>query len=310
MQLITNQLGLRPLPHCAVALGSFDGLHRGHIALIEQMKNAARKRGLASCVYTFDRHPSYLKSNSPVALLTPLPLKLQLLEEMGIEYVYIEHVTPAYFDLKPEDFVQKILWQTCRASFVTVGFNYRFGKNKSGTPERLQELCRQYDMGCYIQTPVLYGGIPVSSTRVRSLVTQGDLPAANLLLGHPFAVCGLIAHGHQRGRTLLGFPTANLYPAPTLQLPPNGVYRTLAKIDGVSYPSVTNVGMVPTFGEKRLSIETHLLSFDGDLYGRQMKVEFLQNIRFEQKFDGADALRRQIEQDKQTALSLFGKENL
>ncbi len=310
MQLITNQLGSRPLPPSSVALGSFDGLHRGHLALIEQMKTAAHSRGLASCVYTFDRHPSFLKSSVPVALLTPLPLKLRLLKEMGIDYVYIEHVTPAYFDLQPEDFVQKILWQSCHAAFVTVGFNYRFGKNRSGTPDCLQKLCRQYAIDCYIQTPVLYDGIPVSSTRVRSLVAQGDLPGANQLLGRPFAVCGLIAHGHQRGRTLLGFPTANLYPSPALQLPPNGVYCTMAEIDGVSYPSVTNVGMVPTFGEKRLSIETHLLSFDGDLYGRQMKVEFLQNIRFEQKFDGADALRRQIEHDKQTALSLFRKENL
>lgn len=308
MQLITNQFVPQPLPPTAVALGSFDGLHRGHMALLEGLKAAANQRGIATCVYTFDRHPSYFKSTSPVPLLTPLRLKLDLLEQAGIDYCYVEHVTADYFNLSPEMFVKQILQQKCNATFVAAGYNYRFGKGRSGTPELLQTLCRDLNLGCLIQSPVLEDGTPVSSTRIRALIASGNLPTAAQLLGRNYEICGLVAHGHQRGRKMLGFPTANLYPSPTLLLPPNGVYLTYAIIDGIRYPSVTNVGRVPTFGGQRISVETHLLDFDGDLYGRQMKVEMIQNTRFEQKFDGADALRRQIQSDTQTARELFGKE--
>lgn len=308
MQLITNKFSPSPLPPTAVALGSFDGLHRGHMALLEGLKQAANQRGIATCVYTFDRHPSCFKSNSPVPLLTPLPLKLDLLEQAGIDYCFVEHVSADYFDLSPNTFVHQILRDKCNAAFVAAGFNYRFGKGRSGTPELLQTLCQDAGLDCFIQPPILEDGGAISSTRVRTLVAEGNLPAAANLLGRHFEICGLVAHGYQRGRALLGFPTANLYPSPALQLPPNGVYFTYATIDGIRYPSVTNVGRVPTFGGKQVSVEAHLLDFDGDLYGRQMKVELVQNIRFEQKFDSADALRRQIQSDIQTTRTLLRKE--
>lgn len=310
MQLITNKFSPVPLPPTAVALGSFDGLHRGHMALLEGLKHAAKQRGIATCVYTFDKHPSCFKSDSPVPLLTPLPLKLDLLEQAGIDYCFVEHVSADYFNLSPNTFVQQILRDKCGAEFAAAGFNYRFGKGRSGTPELLQSLCRDVGIDCFIQPPILENGGAISSTRVRTLVAEGNLLAATNLLGRHFEIYGLVAHGYQRGRALLGFPTANLYPSPTLQLPPNGVYFTYATIDGVRYPSVTNVGRVPTFGGKQVSVEAHLLDFDGDLYGRQMKVELVQNIRFEQKFDSADALRCQIQSDIQATRKLLRKESL
>lgn len=310
MQLITNQFAPHSLPPVAVALGTFDGLHRGHMALLEGLKQAAFQRGIATCVYTFDKHPSCFKSDFPAPLLTPLPLKLNLLSQAGIDYCFVEHVSADYFNLSPQDFVQQILHDKCGAAFVTAGFNYRFGKGRSGTPEQLQSLCRGLKLDCSIQEPVLENGGAISSTRVRALVAEGNLPAAAHLLGRYFEICGLVTHGHQRGRTLLGFPTANLYPPPALQLPPNGVYLTYAVIDGVRYPAVTNIGRVPTFGEQQVSVEAHLLDFDGNLYGKQMKVELVQSIRFEQKFDSVDALRRQISADTQAARALIGKEPL
>lgn len=308
MQLITNRLHTDMLPPTAVALGSFDGLHRGHIALLNETKRAAKQHGLATCVYTFDKHPSCFKSTSPVPLLTSLPHKISLLEQCGIDYCYVEHVSEDYFNLSPETFVCRILREHCNAAFIAAGYNYRFGKKRRGTPELLQTLCRSADMGCFIQSPVSVNGEPVSSTRIRRLLAEGNCAESAALLGRPYTIRGLVSHGHRRGGPILGFPTANLYPSSALLLPPNGVYISYAVLDGIRYPAVTNIGCVPTFDERRISVETHLLSFDSDLYGRQMNVELIKNIRFEQKFDGADALRRQIDADVQSAALYFGKE--
>ena len=277
-----------PEGELAAALGSFDGLHLGHRQVIGNTLSAP---GLRPAVITFQQNPSVSLQKKPVPLLTTNEQKLALLEEMGVEVVYLlpfEQIR----DMEPEDFVEA-LYRVCRVRALSCGFNFRFGKNGRGDAGLLKELCREKGMELSVTPPVSVAGETVSSTRIRACLEQGDVQQAGQLLGRPFGYDFEVTHGRQLGRTW-GTPTINQpFPAGYV-LPRFGVYASLVEVEGQKYYGVTNIGVKPTLGSDCALSETWIPEFSGDLYGKKVPVELLDFIRPERKFDRLDQLKNEI----------------
>lgn len=288
-----------------LALGNFDGLHRGHMKIIERVARGAAERNAMPVVMTFDPHPTrVVRPDKAPPLLMTTPQKVEALTRAGMGGVAIVRFTREMAAWAPETFVQRVLVEWLRVSEVWVGANFLFGHDRAGNFSLLRLLGARYGFRAEKIDPVRYKDFVVSSTRVRRLITEGRVDEAATLLGRHYFVDGLVVHGLQRGR-ILGFPTANVDTENEL-IPPHGVYATLVTLDGVVYPSVTNIGVRPTFHQpSAIVIETHLLDVDRDLYGQRLRVSFLQRIRDERTFDGVEALKGQIAADCQRARALF-----
>lgn len=293
-----------------VAVGNFDGLHRGHAKILDRVARQAGERGVTPLVLTFDPHPPRVvrPDKAPPLLMTP-PQKYEALHHAGAQGVAVVRFTHDLSQWSPEAFVERVLVDWLRASEVWVGGNFLFGRDRLGNFTLLRLLGQQHGFRAEKIDPVRYKDFVVSSTRVRRLVSEGRVDEAAALLGHHYEVRGTVVGGDRRGRTI-GFPTANLATDHEL-LPPDGVYATLALVDEVAHPAVTNVGVRPTLGEagQRL-VETHLLDFTGDLYGRPLRVAFVLRLRDERRFDGLEALRAQIAADVAEARALFRRISL
>lgn len=277
-----------PEGELAAALGSFDGLHLGHRQVIGNTLSAP---GLRPAVITFQQNPSVSLQKKPVPLLTTNEQKLALLEEMGVEVVYLLPFDRIR-DMEPEDFVEA-LYRVCRIRALSCGFNFRFGKNGRGDAGLLKELCREKGMELSVTPPVSIAGETVSSTRIRACLEQGDVQQAGQLLGRPFGYDFEVTHGRQLGRTW-GTPTINQpFPAGYV-LPRFGVYASLVEVEGQKYYGVTNIGVKPTVGSDCALSETWIPEFSGDLYGKKVPVELLDFIRPERKFDSLDQLKNEI----------------
>lgn len=277
-----------PEGELAAALGSFDGLHLGHRQVIGNTLSAP---GLRPAVITFQQNPSVSLQKKPVPLLTTNEQKLALLEEMGVEVVYLLPFDRIR-DMEPEDFVEA-LYRVCRVRALSCGFNFRFGKNGRGDAGLLKELCREKGISLSVTPPVSVAGETVSSTRIRACLEQGDVQQAGQLLGRPFGYDFEVTHGRQLGRTW-GTPTINQpFPAGYV-LPRFGVYASLVEVEGQKYYGVTNIGVKPTVGSDCALSETWIPEFSGDLYGKKVPVELLDFIRPERKFDSLDQLKNEI----------------
>lgn len=277
-----------PEGELAAALGSFDGLHLGHRQVIGNTLSAP---GLRPAVITFQQNPSVSLQKKPVPLLTTNEQKLALLEEMGVEVVYLLSFEQIR-DMEPEDFVEA-LYRICRVRALSCGFNFRFGKNGRGDAGLLKELCREKGISLSVTPPVSVAGETVSSTRIRACLEQGDVQQAGQLLGRPFGYDFEVTHGRQLGRTW-GTPTINQpFPAGYV-LPRFGVYASLVEVEGQKYYGVTNIGVKPTVGSDCALSETWIPEFSGDLYGKKVPVELLDFIRPERKFDSLDQLKNEI----------------
>lgn len=277
-----------PEGELAAALGSFDGLHLGHRQVIGNTLSAP---GLRPAVITFQQNPSVSLQKKPVPLLTTNEQKLALLEEMGVEVVYLLPFDRIR-DMEPEDFVEA-LYRVCRIRALSCGFNFRFGKNGRGDAGLLKELCREKGIELSVTPPVSVAGETVSSTRIRACLEQGDVQQAGQLLGRPFGYDFEVTHGRQLGRTW-GTPTINQpFPAGYV-LPRFGVYASLVEVEGQKYYGVTNIGVKPTVGSDCALSETWIPEFSGDLYGKKVPVELLDFIRPERKFDSLDQLKNEI----------------
>jgi len=295
------------LVHPVLALGNFDGLHRGHLKIIERVRRGAAEHGGTPMAMTFDPHPSrVVRPDKAPPLLMTKEQRLEAFERAGINAVAVVRFTPELSQWDPETFVRTVLVDWLRVSEVWVGANFLFGHDRSGNFSTLRTLGQRYGFRADKIDPVRYKEFVVSSTRVRRLVSEGRMDEAGALLGHQFYVDGRVVPGAHRGREL-GFPTANLETSNEL-LPPNGVYATMVTIDGIVHPSITNVGVRPTFGDTaRTVIEAYVLGYEGDLYGRQVRLGFVQRLRDERKFEDVDALRAQIEADRRRAERLFAQ---
>ena len=277
-----------PEGELAAALGSFDGLHLGHRQVIGNTLSAP---GLRPAVITFQQNPSVSLQKKPVPLLTTNEQKLALLEEMGVEVVYLLSFDRIR-DMEPEDFVEA-LYRVCRVRALSCGFNFRFGKNGRGDAGLLKELCREKGIELSVTPPVSVAGETVSSTRIRACLEQGDVQQAGQLLGRPFGYDFEVTHGRQLGRTW-GTPTINQPFPQGYVLPRFGVYASLVEVEGQKYHGVTNIGVKPTVGSDCALSETWIPEFSGDLYGKKVPVELLDFIRPERKFDSLDQLKNEI----------------
>jgi riboflavin kinase/FMN adenylyltransferase len=293
-----------------LALGNFDGLHRGHMKIIDRVRRRAGERGGTPAAMTFDPHPPrVLRPDKAPALLMTKAQKLEALGRAGMQGVAVVRFTHELSLWEPEPFVRTVLVEWLHVSEVWVGANFLFGHNRAGTFSVLRTLGARYGFRAEKIDPVRYKDFVVSSTRIRRLVAEGRVDEAAALLGHHYFVDGTVTRGAGRGRGI-GFPTANLCSENEL-VPPPGVYATLATIDGVVFPSVTNVGFRPTFGDvDRQTIETHIFDLDRDLYGERVRLSFVQRLRDERAFPDVDALVAQIQADCRSARRLFDRISL
>jgi riboflavin kinase/FMN adenylyltransferase len=292
------------LVHPVLALGNFDGLHRGHLKIIERVKRGAIEHGGTPMAMTFDPHPPrVVRPDKAPPLLMTKAQRLEALYRAGIMCVAVVRFTPGLSQWDPETFVRTVLAEWLRVSEVWVGANFLFGQGRSGNFSTLRTLGTRYGFRADKIDPVRYKDFVVSSTRIRRLIAEARVDEAGALLGHPYYVDGTIVEGRRRGREI-GFPTANVATENEL-VPPHGVYATTMTVDGAVHAGVTNIGLRPTFGETEPTIETHLLGYGGDLYGKRVRLGFVLRLRDERRFEDVDALRAQIDADQRRAERLF-----
>jgi riboflavin kinase/FMN adenylyltransferase len=292
-------------PQPVVALGNFDGLHRGHMKIIDRVRRRAGERGGTPAAMTLDPHPPrVLRPEKAPPLLMTTEQKLEALGRAGMQGIAVVRFTKELSAWDPETFVRAVLVEWLHVAEVWVGANFLFGHERAGTFSVLRGLGARYGFRAEKIDPVRYKDFVVSSTRVRRLLQEGRVDEAAALLGHHYFIDGVVARGAGRGRGL-GFPTANLE-SPNDLLPPAGVYATTLTVEGLVLPSITNVGLRPTFGDAdRVMVETHVFDFDRDLYGQTLRLSFVQRLRDERTFPDVDALRAQIEADARSARRLF-----
>jgi len=294
------------LVHPVLALGNFDGVHRGHRRILERVVRGAQERGGTPMAMTFDPHPPRIVRPDKAPPLLMTPQRLEALGAAGMRAVAVVRFTHDLSQWDAETFVSKVLVGWLRVSEVWVGANFLFGHDRTGTFSMLRQLGQRYGFRADKIDPVRFKDFVVSSTRIRRLVSEGRMDEAGALMGRPYFMDGTVVHGRAKGREI-GFPTANLSTANEL-LPPSGVYATTLQVDGVEWPSVTNIGVRPTFDVAGpVVIEAHVLGDPGDLYGKQVRLRFVQRIRDERKFPDVDALRAQIAADTRSAERLFAK---
>ena len=293
-----------------LALGNFDGLHRGHRKILDRLQRVAGERRASSVVMTFDPHPPrVVRPDKAPPLLMTKAQKLEALAQAGVDGAAIVRFTHELSQWEPETFVRTVLVEWLRVSEVWVGANFLFGRDRSGNFSLLRTLGARYGFKAEKIDPVRYKDFVVSSTRVRRLISEARVDEAAALLGHPYVIDGVVIRGAQRGR-IMGFPTANLCSENEL-LPPHGVYATNAILDGIVMPSVTNIGTRPTVDSSRqTSVETHIFDLDRDLYGATLRLAFVQRLRDERAFDSLDLLKSQIAADCARARVLFDRLSL
>ena len=290
-----------------IALGFFDGVHLGHAALLRRTVEEAARRGVTPAVFTFDRTPKEVLTGTPCPLINSPEDRKDLVRRLfGIREVLMVPFDHEMMTTPWDDFVTRILVGRYHAVHLVAGHDHHFGHKNQGSPELLMEKCRELGLGCDIIPKVEVGGITVSSTYIRRLVEMGQIERANRFLGHPHVLTGTVRHGRGLGSSRL-FPTANLIIPPHVLVPSHGVYVTRATLeDGTSYAAVTNVGTRPTVNSgSDITVEACLLDFEGDLYGKTLRVEFFQHLRDEIRFDSLDALKAQIAADADTTRAYF-----
>ncbi len=290
---------------CVLALGFFDGVHLGHAALLHRTVDRARELGIAPAVMTFDNHPATLLRGTPVELISSLEDRERLIRTLfGIRKVEVFH-----FDRDSMRTPWQAFLDQCRSLYravhFVVGYDFRFGWKGEGNPERLREYCRENGLGCDIIDPVMVDGVTVSSTHLRALLSRGDMSGAARFLGHPHVLTDTVRSGRHLGRRI-GAPTVNMRFAPGVLIPPHGVYAARFQLPEGVFPAVTNIGTRPTVDDSPVvTVESHILDYEGDLYGQKLTVEFIEFIRPERRFDTLEELSAQIAKDARRAREIL-----
>ena len=279
-----------------VTIGNFDGVHKGHQVLIEKTATYAKARGIKSAVFTFLNHPINYFVPEKVKNIFDEKEKERLIEGFGIDYLIDIPFDKAMTQISAEQFIVKILKDKIHAKKIVVGYDFTFARNKEGTVDVLREMGHEYGIEVEIVQPIKINGIRVSSTFIRELISEGRVDEIPQYLGTHYVIEGEIIHGKANGRKM-GYPTANISLKDQIINPKNGIYASRVIIDGKKYFGATNVGMNPTVNGKYLSIETNILDFDEDIYGKRVRIEFLEKIRDEKKFESLDELRKQLDLD-------------
>lgn len=287
-----------------IALGFFDGVHLGHQALLKVCCRLAREQNAEACAITFEQHPQALFRQQPPRLINEQESRIALMGRYGIKKVTAYPVTREVMSMSWKDFLDELLSKGA-VGFVC-GNDFRFGNRGEGDAEKLTAYCKERSLLCSIVEDQILDGIRVSSTHIRGLLETGRLEEANRFMGHPHILTGTVVSGRKLGRTV-GIPTANLrLPEDVVKLP-HGVYICNAVVDGAAYPAVTNIGTRPTVGGHHVTVEPWLLDFDGDLYGKQLVLEFYKFLRPEKKFDSLEALKEEIQKNAMETRKFFKK---
>ena len=306
MELVRGLYNLRPEHRgCAATIGSFDGVHLGHQSVLMQLAEQGSCRQLPVTLVTFEPQPrEYFMPDVAPARLTRFREKLEVLQHCGIDRVVCLRFDDRLAKLAPDDFIQRILLDGLDVKYLVVGDDFRYGKARSGNFKMLEQAGQRHGFPVVNMHTFCVDNARVSSTRIREALQQGDLSAAEALLGRPFWMSGRVAHGDKRGRTI-GFPTANIFLHRTA-VPVDGVFAVeMHGVDGQPLPGVANVGTRPTVGGTRSLLEVHLFDFDRDIYGCHVRVCFLKKLRPERRFDSFDKLKLQIQQDAGQARDFF-----
>lgn len=291
-----------------VTVGTFDGVHEGHRALMQTVVEKAKSRNARSVVVTFDPHPRVIISsnNNSIRLLTSLQERAEILESIGVDVLCVIPFTRDFSLLSSEEFVRDIIFEKIGISEFVIGYDHHFGKDRSGTINTLKHLCTELDFKVNVVSKREMGDLTISSTVIRKTIQEeGDMPQAAQLLGRPYMLNGLVIHGDERGREI-GFPTANLQAEhPDKIIPKNGIYAVKIRVDGQWYKGMMNIGVRPTFNGETKSLEVNIFDFDEMIYGKTVQIRFFDRIRDELKFDGIEKLKAQLILDKATTLKLI-----
>lgn len=300
MKIISGSREFRKLQikNCVVTLGNFDGVHRGHQKIIRKAIAHARAINGSSVVYTFDPHPlNVLRPEQEPPKITTFEEKAHLIATLGVDYLVCEHFTKRFAQKDPEDFLQDVICKRLQPSEIVIGHDYSFGRGRNGSVENLEQAGSQQGFIVHVEPDIRDRNIPVRSTTIRNMITEGRVSLAAKLLGSDYRMSGTVVHGKKRR---IGFPTANLSHIKDL-VPHNGVYAVLADTPYGTYGGVVNIGFNPTFDGKKRTIEAHLFGFDDDLYGRDITLRFVRKIRLEKKFSSVEELKQQIVRDTEKA---------
>lgn len=298
------------MKHQVIALGFFDGIHRGHGMLMQKALERAQELQLPPAVFTFDRHPSELYADTPMQLINSAEDRADLIHRLyGIETVIFSHFDEAMMRMPWEDFIVKMLYETYGARHLVCGEDFHFGYRGEGNPDKLRAKCEELGISCDIIPLLEIDGIKVGSTYIRTLLADGDMEQAAKFLGHPHCLSHTVEHGKQLGRSI-GIPTVNLTVPAHVLTPAHGVYATRVQVGSERYTGVTNIGVRPTVDHSaHVTVETFLLDFAGDLYGKRLRVDFYRRLRSEKKFDSLEALKAQIERDISSARAYFAAQS-
>ena len=303
MKIFNSLDEISNIEETVVALGNFDGVHKGHQQIIARTVNSAEIADYKSAVFTFSNHPKNLMAGEIIVKnILYADEKADIIEKLGVDYMFSLPFDESILTMEPVDFIHKLLLDKFHMKQAYCGFNYRFGHKARGDVEILMKEGMKKGYGIHIQEPFEIDGNLVSSTFIRSLIEEGRVDQCLKYMGRLYSIGGEVVVGNKLGRTI-GFPTSNIMIDETMVTPPNGVYVTYCTYNGVRYPSVTNVGVKPTIGTYRKNVETHIFNFDKELYGKVIRVEFLEKTRDERKFDSVEALSKQITDDCITARS-------
>lgn len=285
--------------YCAT-IGFFDGVHRGHQFMIDSLTTMAHAQGRQSLVITFDRHPRQVVHADYVPqLITTTDEKLQLLDATAADRIEVLHFDAQMAQLSAYEFMRQVLHEKYGVAMLLTGYDNRFGHNRAEGFADYVRYGEEMGMKVLQNTPIDIDGLRVSSSLIRRLIVEGNITEANNCMGHPYSITGSVAHGFQEGRRI-GFPTANIVPESAEKLVPgNGVYATRVSVEGGEWmPAMLNIGTNPTFQRQQTTIEAHIIGFEGDIYGRKVRVEFGMKLRDEQRFESVEALQKQLETDK------------
>ncbi len=310
MKVFRNIIEARNIPNAVVTIGTFDGVHLGHQAIFNKMKSLAQEIGGQTVVVTFEPHPRQVLNidSSNLRFLCTPEEKLRKFEEFGIDNVVIINFTKEFSSTPSEVFIKDYLIDHIHPAYIVVGYDHHFGKNRMGDFDLLNNMMWKYHFKVERVAAQDVENIAVSSTKIRNALAVGNVKGANQLLGYTYSIAAEVVMGNKIGRTL-GFPTANLeLPKEYMLISNRGVYACLVDFEGKTYKAMANIGHRPTIGDRSEDnpiIEVNLFGFDGDLYGKQIRVRFIDRIRDEEKFNGLEALKAQLEQDREKAKQIL-----
>lgn len=296
------------LKGAVIAIGNFDGVHRGHQTLIAHARAMARERGVACAVLTFDPHPrAFFAPEKPFFRITPMPEKARALASLGLDGAIVRRFDAALAATSASDFLERFIRAEIGAAGVVIGHDFHFGRGREGSPQTLRAFCETHGIACAVVPVVEESGGAISSSAIRAALAEGDVARANALLGHRWFVLGEIRHGAKRGRDL-GYPTANMRLSDGCALR-HGIYAVRMQVDGATRDGVASFGRRPTFDNGAPLLETFLFDFSGDLYGKSAGVEFLAWIRGEERFESVEALIARMDADSEQARAILATQS-